>query len=104
MLLRIAGNSSINTPTANMPMPASTLARSAILISATRMPSIITSVIAQGRERSAQRSMSPTQLGAGGRRTASSTINRKEQISGGGDDRAKGHDHGGHLLPLNHIW
>ena len=34
-----------SAPVANMPMPASTVASSAILISATRMPSIITSSI-----------------------------------------------------------
>ncbi len=41
----IAGISSINAPTAYMPMPASTVASSAILTSATRMPSIMTSSI-----------------------------------------------------------
>ena len=41
----IAGKSTISAPTAYMPMPASTVASSAILMSATRMPSIITSSI-----------------------------------------------------------
>jgi hypothetical protein len=75
----IAGKSSTSAPTAYIPTPASTVASSAILISATRMPSSITSFIDQGRIDSAQRNISPTQCGAGGRLTASNTVNRKRR-------------------------
>ena len=71
-----AESSAMNAPAAYMPMPGRTVASSAILTSATRMPSIITSVIDQGCIQWAERSISPTQRGAGGRRTAISTTSR----------------------------
>jgi len=73
----IAANRKISAPTAYMPMPGSTVASSAILISATRIPSIITSLIDQGCMDSAQRSISPTQCGAGGRLTPIKTVSMK---------------------------
>src|SRR4249920_161378 len=66
----IAANRTISPPTAYKPMPGSTVASSAILIRATRMPSIITSLIDQGCMECAQRNISPTQCGAGGRLAA----------------------------------
>ena len=66
----MAGKSTTSTPTAYMPTPGSTLASSAILINATRMPSSMTSYIDHGCMCSPQRSASPTQCGAGGRRAA----------------------------------
>ena len=55
-------------------MPGVTEASSAIFTSATRMPSIITSLIDHGFMKSAQRSSSPTHGGAGGRLAASRTV------------------------------
>src|SRR5262249_37613939 len=76
-VIPIAVSSTTSAPTAYMPMPGSTRASSAILISAMRMPRIITSTMDHGCMKEAQRSSSPTHLGAGGRRTASSTVSRK---------------------------
>ena len=70
----IAAKSTTRVPIAYIPMPGSTVASSAILISATRMPSSITSFIDQGRMAWAPRSISPTHCGAGGRRTARRTV------------------------------
>jgi hypothetical protein len=55
-------------------MPGDTEASSAIFTRATRMPSIITSLIDHGFMTSAQRSSSPTHKGAGGRLAARSTM------------------------------
>src|SRR5215831_2762667 len=76
-VIPIAVRSTTRTATAYIPMPGSTRASSAILINAMRMPRIITSTIDHGCMKAAQRSSSPTHLGAGGRRTASSTVSRK---------------------------
>src|SRR5215467_12532079 len=73
----MAAKKTTSAPTAYIPMPGSTRASSAILISATRMPRIITSTMDHGCMKAAQRSSLPTHLGAGGRRTASSTVSRK---------------------------
>src|SRR5262245_20184837 len=73
-VIEIAVSSTISAPTAYMPIPASTVASSAILISATRMPRIITSIMDQGRAAFPQRSSSPTHAGAGGRLTARRTV------------------------------
>src|SRR5215813_12529487 len=75
-VIPIAVRSTTRTATAYIPMPGSTRASSAILIKAMRMPRIITSTIDHGCMKAAQRSSSPTHLGAGGRRTASSTVSR----------------------------
>src|SRR5499433_265451 len=75
-VMPMAVRNTTRAPTAYMPMPGSTRDSSAILISAMRMPRIITSTIDHGCMKEAQRSSSPTHLGAGGRRTASSTVNR----------------------------
>ena len=72
--ISIAATSSTRTPNAYTPVPGVTTARSAILVSATRMPSSITSGIAQGRIKAAQRARSPTQCGALARREASSAV------------------------------
>ena len=64
-------------------MPGMTCASAAILVSATRMPSIITSFIDQGCMNSAQRSSSPTQCGAGGRLTASSRASMQSRYTDG---------------------
>src|SRR5262245_5127335 len=66
----IAASRTIITPTAYIPTPGSTVANSAILISATRMPRIMTSLIDHGCTDVAQGSSLPTQRGAGGRRPA----------------------------------
>src|SRR5262252_6098124 len=76
-VIPIAVRSTTRAPTAYIPMPGSTRASSAILISAMRMPRIITSTMDHGCMKAAQRSSPPTHLGAGGRRTASSTVSRK---------------------------
>src|SRR5215467_7086554 len=76
-VMPIAVRSTTRAPTAYIPMPGSTRASSAILIRAIRMPRIITSTMDHGCMKEAQRSSSPTHLGAGGRRTASSTVSRK---------------------------
>src|SRR5215831_5582825 len=76
-VIPIAVRSTTRAPTAYIPMPGSTRASSAILISAIRMPRIITSTMDHGCMKEAQRSNSPTHLGAGGRRTASRTVSRK---------------------------
>ena len=73
----MAGNSTTRPPIAYIPMPASTVASSAILIRATRMPRIITSFIDHGCMWWLQRIISPTQSGAGGRRIAASTVSMK---------------------------
>src|SRR5215470_7657516 len=76
-VMPIAVRSTTRAPTAYIPMPGSTRASSAILIRAMRMPRIITSTMDHGCMKEAQRSSSPTHLGAGGRRTASSTVSMK---------------------------
>src|SRR5215472_5272208 len=76
-VIPIAVRSTTRAPTAYIAMPGSTRASSAILISAMRMPRIITSTMDHGCMKAAQRSSPPTHLGAGGRRTASSTVSMK---------------------------
>src|SRR5258705_10089475 len=73
-LTMMAGSRITRRPTAYIPVPGVTVASSAIFTRATRMPSIITSPIDHGFMKSAQRSNSATQWGAGGRRTARSTV------------------------------
>ena len=73
----------INAKTAYMPIPVSTEATSAILISATMMPSIITSSIDHISKWWAQRSISATQCGGGVRRAASSRISMKRRYAPG---------------------
>src|SRR5882724_2958936 len=73
-LTMMAGRRTTSRPTAYIPIPGDTVASSAIFTSATRMPSIITSLIDQGFMTSAQRSSSPTHKGAGGRLAARSTV------------------------------
>src|SRR5262245_3867479 len=73
-VIMIAVRSGTSPPTAYIPMPGSTVASSAILISATRMPRIITSFIDQGCMAAAQRSISPTHWGGVGRLAASKTV------------------------------
>ena len=70
----IAAKSTTSAPTAYIAGPGTTEASSAILISATRMPRIITSFIDHGSMACPHRSISPTQCGAGGRLTASRTV------------------------------
>ncbi len=70
----IAAKSITSAPIAYIPMPGVTVASSAILMRATRMPSSITSFIDQGRIAWAPRSISPIHLGAGGRRTATRIV------------------------------
>src|SRR5208282_5500578 len=74
---RIAGMRSTSPPTAYMPIPGSTVASSAILISATSMPSNMTSSIDHVLKCSTQRSISLIQNGAGERRDASSRVSMK---------------------------
>src|SRR5215813_10935976 len=76
-VIPIAVRSTTSAPTAYIPMPGSTRASSAILINAMRMPKIITSTMDHGCMKAAQRRSSPIHRGAGGRRTASSTVSRK---------------------------
>ena len=74
MVIIIAAKSTTSAPIAYSAIPGSTVASSAILIRATRMPRIITSFIDQGLMACPQRSISPTHCGAGGRLTARSTV------------------------------
>src|SRR5215470_4511243 len=76
---RTAASKNTKAPAAYIPMPGITVASCAILNSATKMPSIITSVIDHGSMKCAERSISPTQCGAGGRRTAMSTTSRNSR-------------------------
>ena len=93
--------SSISAKTAYMPMPASTEATSAILISATMMPSIITSSIDHISKWWAQRSISPTQCGGGVRRAASSRISMNSEVRPRRDHRAKGDEDADDRLALH---
>src|SRR5207342_2789803 len=79
----IDGMSNISAKTAYMPMPVSTDATSAILISATMMPSIITSSIDQFSKWCAQRSISATQNGGGVRLAATMRTSMKSRKNPG---------------------
>ena len=81
-------------------MPASTVASSAILINATRMPSSMTSSIDHTWKWPTQRSISPPQNGAGERRSGKQQRQHEQQIAARGDDGAERHQHAGDLLAL----
>ena len=101
---RIDGMSTISAKTAYMPIPASTVASSAILISATRMPSIITSSIDHISKWWAQRSISPTQCGGGVRRAAISRISMNERYAPGAITAQKAMRTLTIGSPSSHIW
>ena len=97
----MAASNTTSRPTAYIPMPGTTVASCAILMSATRMPSSITSLIDQGSTSVAMRSSWPTQRGAGGRFAASSTASMNAMKRARRDHRAERDHHGGDLAALH---